>query len=207
MARGLFIALEGIDGSGKSTHSKILAQKLTQLGRKVHHTFEPTDNVIGKVIRQIIKGETKSHQTTIAGLFVSDRLDHVLHEDYGMQQYIESGTDVITDRYYFSSYAYHAVHVDMDWVIDANAMSARILRPDINIFIDINPELALERINTNRAQKDIYESLDNLQKVRNNYFIAFEKLAKQETICIINGDQNIDDLAGNIFNEIKKLIL
>ena len=206
MKKSLFIAFEGIDGSGKSTQSKLLTERFENLNHEVHHTFEPTNNEIGAIIRQIIRGEKSAHQTTIAGLFVADRLDHLLHDDYGMIQYLLKGTHVISDRYYLLSYAYHGTHMDMDWVIQANGMSAKLKRPDINIFIDINPETALERIQKSRSQMDIYESLNHLNKVRENYFIAFDKVRHQENIWIVDGDQSQDSLSDMIWNKISTML-
>ena len=139
MKKNLFIALEGIDGSGKSTQTKILARKLEDAGHKVYTTFEPTDGAIGTIIRNILKGEMKADEHIIAALFVADRLDHLLNETNGIIKKLGEGFTVITDRYYFSSYAYHGAHVDMNWVIAANAMSAKICRPDVNLFIDVAP--------------------------------------------------------------------
>jgi dTMP kinase len=62
----LFIALEGIDGSGKSTQTKLLTEQLTSQGHKVYSTFEPTNNQIGKMIRDILKGNTKADYRIIA---------------------------------------------------------------------------------------------------------------------------------------------
>src|SRR4051812_8814260 len=105
MSKNLFIALEGIDGSGKSSQVRLLAKKLQAAGHKVHATFEPTDGHIGKLLRSILKGTIKADNRTIAGLFLADRLDHLLHEETGLVKMLEQGYTVITDRYYFSSYA------------------------------------------------------------------------------------------------------
>ena len=115
-----------------------------------------------------------------ASLFASDRLDHLLNEDYGMIKHLDQGTHVISDRYYLSSYAYHSVHVDMDWVIQINAMSALLRRPDITFYIDLPAETAVQRMNISRDQVDIYESLENLKKVRENYLIAIDKIKDKD---------------------------
>lgn len=81
-----------------------------------------------------------------------------------MIKHLDQGTHVISDRYYLSSYAYHSVHVDMDWVIQINAMSALLRRPDITFYIDLPAETAVQRMNISRDQVDIYESLENLKK-------------------------------------------
>ena len=84
MKKNLFIAFEGIDGSGKSTQVKMLAEKLISEGHKVYTTFEPTDSPIGSIIRNIMKGRMQADHKTIAGLFVADRLDHLLNEVNGI---------------------------------------------------------------------------------------------------------------------------
>ena len=114
MKKNLFIAFEGIDGSGKSTQAKRLARLLENAGHKVYSTFEPTDNPIGKMIRDIFNHKMEADHRTIAGLFVADRLDHLLNKSNGILKKLDEGYTVITDRYYFSSYAYHGTHMAMD---------------------------------------------------------------------------------------------
>lgn len=206
MRNNLFIALEGIDGSGKSTQTELLTEQLSAAGHKVYSTFEPTDNFIGTIIRNILKGEKKADDRTIAGLFVADRLHHLLNETNGIVKKLEEGYTVITDRYYFSSYAYHGTHMDIDWVIAANAMAASILKPDVNIFIDIQPEAAIQRISKNRETVELYETLDNLKKVRTKYFESFEKLKGQENIFIADGNRSSAEIAVDIYNEVERML-
>ncbi len=206
MKKNLFIALEGIDGSGKSTQLKLLTTRLEQEGIKVHPTFEPTDGPIGTMIRQILQGTTKADHRTIAGLFVADRLDHLLNEETGIVKKIEDGYTVLCDRYCFSSYAYQGTHMSMNWVINANAMSASILRPDINVFIDVDPEVSMQRINKNRQSIDLYETLENLQNVKQKFYEAFEKLKDKENILIINGNREPTLIAQEIGDAILKII-
>ena len=206
MRNNLFIALEGIDGSGKSTQTKLLTEKLTAAGHKVYSTFEPTDNFIGTIIRNILKGEKKADDRTIAGLFVADRLDHLLNETNGIVKKLEEGFTVITDRYYFSSYAYHGTHMDIDWVIAANAMAASILKPDINIFIDVSPEAAMQRISKNRETVELYETLENLKNVRAKYKESFEKLTEQENIFIADGNRSPEEIAVDIYSEVDRIL-
>src|SRR5687767_4680396 len=110
MKKNLFLAFEGIDGSGKSTQVKKLAHKLAEEGHKVCTTCEPTTGPIGKMIRDIFNHRMEGDQRTIAALFAADRLEHLLNKQDGILKKLEEGYTVITDRYYFSSYAYHSVH-------------------------------------------------------------------------------------------------
>jgi len=199
----LFIALEGIDGSGKSTQSKLLAQTLTDMGHKVYTTFEPTDSRIGVMIRDIFSHRMEGDHRVIAALFVADRLNHLLNNQDGILKKLEEGYTVITDRYYFSSYAYHSAHMDMDWVIKANALSAELLRPDLNVYIDISPELSMERINKGRTSLELYETLENLTVVSQKYQEAFDILFDEEKIVKIDGNRQ----AGAIAEDIKKAVM
>lgn len=202
----MFIAIEGIDGSGKSTQSVKLVENLAALGYAVHGTCQPTGRPIGKMIRQILRKEWEAQEETIAGLFVADRLDHITNTEDGLLKHLAAGEIVVTDRYYFSSYAYHGTHIDMQWVIAANAMCARMLRPTLNIFIDVSPEVAIERIKNNRTTIDLYETLDNLTNVRSQYLKAFEQLKGEERICIIDGNQDMDVVAQNVLYQVRSLI-
>lgn len=203
MKDNYFIAVEGTDGSGKSTQSRMLAEKLTMEGHKVYTTFEPTDGHIGKLLRRILKGELSVDQKAIAGLFLSDRLDHLLNEETGLVRKLAEGYTVICDRYYFSSYAYHSVYMNMDWVIACNRMCAEILRPDINIYIDVPPEVCMQRIAIAREATELYETTVILTKVRNNYFQAFDLLKDEEKVAIIDGNCPVDKVAEEVLAAVR----
>ena len=206
MKKNLFIALEGIDGSGKSTQTKLLTQKLEQEGMKVYATCEPTNGPIGKMIRDIFTHKLEADHRTIAPLFVADRLEHLLNPVNGIIKMLADGYTVITDRYYFSSYAYQSPHVGMDWVIQANSICANLLRPDVNIYIDISPEISVERISRGRDKVELYESLDELVKVKEAYFQVMEQLKNEETIRVIDGNRMPDLISLDIWNIISNLV-
>ncbi len=202
MKKNIFIAFEGIDGSGKSTQVKLLTDNLKKVGHKVYVTFEPTDSPIGSVIRNIFNHRIEADHRTIAGLFVADRLDHLLNKTNGIFKKLEEGYTVITDRYNFSSYAYQGAHVPLDWVIEANSLSADLLRPDINIFIDISPDISMERLHNGRSSMELYETIENLRNVKNKYMEAIEKLKFKENIFITDGNRSPDLIAADIWKEI-----
>lgn len=204
--KNLFIALEGIDGSGKSTQTKLLTEQLSNRGYKVYSTFEPTNNQIGKLIRDILKGNANADHRVIAGLFVADRLDHLLNEEYGIVKKLKEGYTVITDRYLFSSYAYQGAHMNIDWVIQANAMAAEILRPDVNIFIDVAPEVSLHRVHTNRENVELFETLDSLKLVRSKYMEAFEKIGPVENIYSVDGNRSPELIAHDIWQKVQSML-
>jgi dTMP kinase len=203
--KGLFIAFEGIDGSGKSTQVKLLAQYLSGKGYKVYTTFEPTDSPIGKIIRDIFNHRMEGDQKVIAALFAADRLHHLLHSEDGIIKKLNDGYTVITDRYYLSSYAYHSVHVDMDWVIQLNAQSAALLRPDLNIYIEMDPQISMNRLNAGRTNIEMYETLDNLIKVRDQYEIAMNLVKNEEKIVRIDGNRSPDKISAEVQEIINAL--
>ncbi len=206
MKKNLFIAFEGIDGSGKSTQLQLLGEKLQHEGHQVYATFEPSDRPIGKMIREILKGGSGMDDRVIAGLFVADRLDHLLNHENGIVKKLEQGYTVLCDRYCFSSYAYQGTHMSMDWVIKANSMSASILKPDLNIFIDVAPEVSMQRINKNRETIEIYETLENLRNVRAKFFEAFEKLNNDENIFIVKGERDKEVVTNEIYQKVDALL-
>ena len=206
MKKNLFIAFEGIDGSGKSTQVKLLKETLEKEGHKVYTTFEPTDSPIGKIIRDIFAGRMDADQHTIAALFAADRLEHLLNKTNGILKKLEEGYTVITDRYYLSSYAYHGVHVNVNWVIASNSLSAELLKPDLNIYIDISPELTIERIEKRTGAAEIYETLENLENVRNKYFEVIALLKKKEKIKIIDGNRQPEVIAAEIADKVLSLL-
>ena len=205
--KGKFIAFEGIDGSGKSTQIQLLAEKLKKAGICFYTTMEPTDSPIGSLIHQILTGRMKTDNKAIAALFVADRLDHLLNDVNGILSKILEGTTVITDRYYFSSYAYHSVDMPMDWVIHANEQSRNILQPTVTVFIDVNPDTAIERIVKNRGHQELFEKKSRLVKVREKYFKAFEKLEDTENVVIIDGNRPPEEIAEDIWKEISSLFV
>ena len=202
-SKGNFIAFEGIDGSGKSTQVKMLTEKMKEEGIYCYTTMEPTDSPIGSLIHQIMTGRIKADNKVIAALFAADRLDHLLNDINGIVHKINEGITVISDRYYFSSYAYHSVDMPMDWVIKANEQSSGILKPTVNIFIDVNPDTAIERIARNRFHQELFEKKSRLVKVREKYFEAFEKLKETEKVIIIDGNKSKQDIADDIWEKIK----
>lgn len=205
MKKNLFIAFEGIDGSGKSTQVKLLSDSLKNAGHKVYSTFEPTESSIGSIIRNIFKHQMEADHRVIAGLFIADRLDHLLNKTNGILKKLEEGYTVITDRYYFSSYAYQGTHMPLDWVIEANSLSADLLRPDLNIYIDISPDISMSRISKGRPSTELYETMENLKNVKDKYAETFEKLKLKENIFITDGNRSSDEIAIDIWNEVSKI--
>ena len=198
--RGQFIVFEGIDGSGKSTQIELLAEKMRNCGKQVATTCEPSDGAIGKLLRDVLKGKVKTNDEAIAALFLADRMDHIRREEDGLLAMLDRGITVLCDRYYFSSYAYHSVTMDMDWVIEANTLAANRLRPDVTLFLDISSEESYARITANRDTVELFEEKERLEATRKKYLEAFEKQKQKEKIITIDASRSVEAIAEEIWS-------
>lgn len=201
-----FIVFEGVDASGKSTMSTMLHEKLIGLNIDIYKTFEPTDSPIGSVIRNILNKRIVTDEKTIGALFLADRLDHINNPITGILNYLNNGVNVISDRYYYSSYAYHVPHLSLDWIIDANKLCADTLRPDVVFYIDISVEESMRRLKSSRRFLDLYETSDRISKVINNYKKAIEREGKNDNVIIIDGERSKEEIFDDIWKECSKLL-
>ena len=203
--RGRFIVIEGIDGSGKSTHIPLLAKRLMADGKKVYTTAEPTISLTGGLLRDALSGVSKKTTCEIASMFLLDRIFHNVNPVNGIEKFLSEGVDVICDRYYYSSLAYQGSETDFDWVLDMNLNCPEIRKPDLCIFLDLSPEKSLERISKNRMVKEIYEEKDRLEKFRKRYFDIFEMLKFTDNIAVLDTDRDIESIADDIYNLVANL--
>jgi len=202
MADGLFIVLEGIDGAGTTTQAVLLGRWLEAEGRRVTLTAEPTTGPVGEFIRRILRGDLTDERTgepvvlnerAMALLFAADRSYHVQSI---ILPALESGSVVVSDRYYLSSVAYQGLEVDMGWV---EALNSAFLRPDLTIMFDISPDVSLRRKYGGGVPPDRYERVQTLQKVHRNYHLAIAHARSAgERIEILDGARAIHPLAARI---------
>lgn len=205
--RGLFIVIEGVDGSGKTTQSELLAAYLRGLGRKVHHTAEPTATGLGGMVRDGLGAEHPRTSDELAAMFLADRVAHNVSPKSGIQQYVAGGTDVVCDRYYYSSIAYQGVDGSLEWVADMNLNCPSIMKPDICIFIDLDPEKCLEHIRAGRSHFEIYEeNAAVIFETRRRYGIVFDMLAGRDNIVIVDGARTKEEVFADIRAAVEKLL-
>ncbi len=201
------LVFEGIDGSGKSTQCKLLTQYFVSNQLPVHTTFEPTQNFIGSQIRNILTGKQEGHPITVANLFAADRYDHLTHKDYGMLSILEK-QHIICDRYLLSSYAYQSLDAPLEWIKEINKYNEALCWPDAIFFIKISPEIALQRIQANREQIDLFETEEQLNKIYQNYETAIASLQPKQRECvhIIDGNDTIENIQIKIQQIVARLI-
>ena len=128
---GFFIVFEGIDGSGKSTHIKLLSEELRGRGLHVLETSEPSRDKIGTFIRGYAErnGDRFTLETETL-LFAANRYEHVKQ---AISPALKRGLIVISDRYFYSSIAYQgATGIDLDWIREMNRFASR---PDLGILL------------------------------------------------------------------------
>jgi dTMP kinase len=160
--RGLFIVFEGIDGSGKDTHIKLLSGELRQQGHSVLETAEPSGNEVGALLRRYQRKSGKRLPAeTEALLYTADRYEHVRNI---VEPALKKGQIVLSNRYFYSTLAYQgAMGADLDWIREMNRFAPR---PDAAILLDILPEFSLRRL---KRRRTVFEQLENLRKVRDIY--------------------------------------
>ena len=196
--RGAFIAFEGIDGSGKGTQIEMLKRYLKEENVPYFGTLEPNDSPTGSLIHQIMIGRIKTTNEAIAALFVADRLDHIQNPVNGILKFVNEGVNVISDRFYFSSYAYQSVDVPMDWIIGANSLCTKLIRPDLTVFIDVDPEVTMRRIEKGRRTKELFEETGRLVETRKRYFEAFDRLKDEEHVVVIDGARSPEKVQADV---------
>lgn len=207
---GKFIVLEGVDGSGISTQVALLQnwldEKQEQFG-KTHFTKEPTDGPVGSLLRQALSKRLKPlDERVMALLFAADRLDHLTctsdnEQKPGINEMLSQGINVISDRYYLSSFAYQSLKMDLSWVQEINKFARK---PDLFIFLLVPVQESAKRRDKTRFHEELYEAQNYLEKIRTNYLAIVEKLRESgENILIINGARPKEE----VFADIQSAIL
>lgn len=161
MSRGVLLAFEGIDGSGKSTQARRLAAWLQAQGREVVLSREPTDGPWGKKIREARFTARLSPEAELEA-FLEDRKEHVATL---LEPALARGAVVIVDRYYYSTAAYQGARgLDPKALIATNRAFAP--KPDRVLLYDVTPEVSLSRIHARGEGVDLFETREALTKVR-----------------------------------------
>ena len=187
-----FIVIEGIDASGKSTQAELLQQYLINHGGKAVISPEPSNGIIGNLIRQALKQrilfskDKTLFDEQMAYLFASDRHDHLYNDFDGVYKLIKDGFDVISTRYYFSSLAYNSdTPEQFDFI---SKLNHKFPPPDVTIYLDLAVDKALERMQS-RSQLEIYETREKLTKVRANYQLIFSNYPHK--LLTINAEESV----------------
>ncbi len=197
MNRGLLIAFEGIDGTGKSTQIRLLADYLRRQGCEVIETREPTDGPYGRKIRQLYMNRKNCTPEEELELFIQDRRQHV---DEVIGPALAQGKIVLTDRYYFSTAAYQgAAGMDPDLIFAAHDFAPR---PDLVVLLVMEPEKSVQRIEQLRGEQlNDFEQVEQLRKVA-DLFASFT----DDCILRVNGAAPIKQVQQEIQKGVQPLV-
>ena len=190
---GRFIVIEGLDGSGKSTQIRHLAEFLRAEGKQVIETFEPTNEGIGKEIRIILKERRMIDPTEFQMLYVKDREEHVREV---IKPALTQGKIILCDRYMVSTLAFGSIGgANLAKLRDANK---EFPVPELTIFIDVAPEECMKRIGK-RGEAELFEKEEKLKIARETYLRVGKEYPGFE---VVDGNRGVEE----IFEDIKKLV-
>lgn len=191
--RGKLIVVEGIDGAGKTTIAKYLANTLICKGFKAIYTREPYHPQIIK----LLENKGKELGAIMEALLLA--ADRYLHIQEVIKPHLEVGYYVICDRYYYSSLAYQTARgADINWIRTINFF---IIRPDVSIYLDVNPEVGLSRLSKNSERRLRYlEDIELLRKVRSNYL----NLVRKEELIYVNAEKPLSEVKADVVSIIKR---
>jgi dTMP kinase len=194
------VSFEGVDGSGKSTQARLLAETLRSEGRDVVATREPGGTPVGEQIRELLLNGRDISPWTEAALFAAARAELVARI---VVPALEAGKDVVCDRYIDSSLAYQGIARDLgvDRVLELNLDATRGLLPDCTILVLLDPETALARVHgadrIERESREFHRAVD----------AAYRSLAAMfpNRIVTVDGSQPPARLAEEIRGRLREL--
>lgn len=200
LKKGILIAIEGIDGAGKTTQTARLKEYYSRYGISVSTFKEPTDGIFGQEIRKLaLNGRHVVTPEQELELFIRDRIEDC---ENNILPALNNKHLVIIDRYYFSSIAYQgALGIDIKYIQNRNEEIA--IKPDLVIILDVAAHIGLSRISNFRKEThNHFEGEDYLEKVRNIFCNL--KLPYVQTI---NASRDEDDVFKNIKNMIMDILI
>ncbi|NIS73510.1 MAG: dTMP kinase [Candidatus Aenigmarchaeota archaeon] len=191
---GKFIVFEGIDKSGKETQAKMLYDYLHKKAIPVIYTEEPSPkNPAGRLIKKWLVGQaTITSGEAITLLYTADRFEHLKKT---ITPALNAGKNVICDRYFYSTIAYESAifKVEKEWI---KSLHKDVRKPDVVIFIDIDPEISLKRERS--LPNDRLEKVELLKNVRE----AYKEMINEERFFVVNGDRSKEE----VFRDVQLVI-
>ncbi len=191
----MYIVLEGIDGAGKSTQTKLLEKWFIKKGYQTKTVVEPTESEIGKLIRkELLKKESTSdiNQQKLSLLFAADRL--TLKEEI-MSVKNNHEKIILSDRSFYSSICYqNNKSINPEWIKLINKYTPR---PDVTIILDLDENEAIKRCD----KEEVFENIDFLEKTRKNYL---KLLKEEENIIKIDATPTEEEVQKQIQKQIEQ---
>jgi dTMP kinase len=194
---GLFIVLEGNDGSGKTTQANLLHNYLRKKGLDVFLTREPSDSKYGKKIRKLATSEegNRLSDKEWLELFTLDRQEHLEKE---IEPALSHGKIVVCDRYDYSTCVYQLKN-EQEW----KPYLKRFLRPHLTMIIIVPAEIAMQRLYHGRRKIAVFEKKEMIEERMGKYL---SMLSIGDNIKMIDGSQNIEAVYSQIKKEVDNLL-
>ena len=196
-SQGLFIVLEGIDGTGKSTQAKRLGEWFRQRGREVVLSREPTDGPWGKKLRESASTGRLSPEDELE-YFLNDRQQHV---NEVIQPALDAGKVVILDRYYFSTMAYQGAR-GFDPVEIRARNEAFAPEPDLLLILDLDVDTAHQRIGHRGDSTNEFEKHESLTRCRD----IFLSLKDEAFVRVIDSNADLETVTQRILTAVESAI-
>lgn len=203
---GLFITLEGGDGSGKSTQMGALTEWLQSHGRTVVQAREPGGTDLGLELREIVlhrRGHIAPRAEAL--LYAADRAHHIATL---VRPALERGDVVIQDRYLDSSVAYQGAGrvLDPGEVRDLSLWATEGLLPHLTVLLDLDPAIGRERLDASRTRYDRLEAeeADFHERVRAAYLVLAE--AEPQRFLVLDASRPVDELQASIRDRVSALL-
>ena len=191
----IFVTFEGIDGAGLSTQAALLNDYLIKNGKQCVLTKEPTNNIVGGIIRAGLRGEWKVNNLTIQNLFAADRSHHLETE---IEPALKKRKIVICDRYILSTIAFGALDAPLEYLKQINSL---FRKPDITFIIDVHPAVSIERMKKARYHVEMFETQQRLAQIRQNY-LSLKNFFPNA--FVIDGNNQIDQVHKDVLSVIRK---
>lgn len=207
--RGLYIAIEGVDGSGKSTQLELLRDYFEKKGKTVLLTYEPNyDNPVGKMIQEILQSKRSLPSELLQYLYSASRL---LHNEEHVYPALAKEEVVLSHRSFWSAIPYgilDASKVDYDYTHAKVILSAQgilsmyhqFIAPDITFYLRVPVEVAIARLESRKKVIELYEKKQKIEKILEGYEWLLQEFPKD--IIAVNSTQSVEDIHKEI---VKKL--
>ncbi len=206
--KGLYIALEGIDASGKTTQLKNLSSYFRNQGKQVVEVKEPTrEGVIGELIHKILQSEIEIPRVSLQYLIAADR---EVNLETVVIPALSQGKVVISDRSFWSSIPYGLADIDGDGrkndrltALSILSLYHQFIKPDFAFYLDVSVEEAVKRLTHFKKIKEIYEREETLQKVHANYMWLIKEFSKEMTV--VDGEGSVEKVTKEIIAKLESL--
>lgn len=207
--KGMYIVLEGIDGSGKTVQTERIAKMLEKKGKKTHVVAEPRrTGLIGNLINELLHKKVSLPPESLQYLFVADR---IAHQQEVIIPALKNGEIVISHRNFWSAVPYGIMDISKGEILDNSdtllvaqcvlSTYFQVMVPDITFYLDVSAKTALRRLDKSGQEKEYYETEAKLTKVKKAYEWVIKKFPSE--FVRVDGEPDIETVTSAIMSKIK----